>query len=138
MIRGYFNGRNRPYVECRLHILRLDIGDRVRLLFDTGADRTCLNPRAINQIGILKDLLENPLDVAGIGRDKATFYREPTVLIFFDTDGDTQYTYPIELLIAEETTVNQNLDSVLGRDIFDHWNTIYYPSENRLDFTVVL
>ena len=137
MIRGYFDGRNRPYVECRLYIQRLDIDRPIRLLFDTGADRTCLNPRAINRIGISKDSLENPLDVAGIGRDRASFYREPAILIFFDTDGDRQYNYPVELLIAEETTVNQNLDSVLGRDVFDHWNTIYYPSENRLDFTVV-
>ena len=138
MIRGYFDGRNRPYVECRLYIPRLDIRVRVRLLFDTGADRTCLNPRVINQIGIPKDLLENPLDVGGVGKDKATFYREPAILTFLDTDEDTEYTYPIELLIAEETTVNQDLDSVLGRDVFDHWNTIYYPSENRLDFTIVL
>ena len=72
------------------------------------------------------------ITVDGIGRDKATFYREPATLTFFDTDGNREYTYPIELLIAEETTVNQNLDSVLGRDIFDHWNTIYYPSENLL------
>ena len=138
MIRGYFDGRNRPYVECRLYIPRFDKEDWMRFLFDTGADRTCLNPRAINQIGIPKDLLENPLDVGGVGRDKATFYRESAVLTFFDTDEGTQYTYPIELLIAEETTVSQDLDSVLGRDVFDHWNTIYYPSENRLDFTIVL
>ena len=138
MIRGYFDGLNRPYVECRLDIPRLDIRESVRLLFDTGADRTCLNPRAINQIGMPKDSLANPLDVGGVGKDKATFYREPAALTFFDTDEGTQYTYPIELLIAEETTVNQDLDSVLGRDVFDHWNTIYYPSENRLDFTIVL
>ena len=122
---------------CRLYIPRFDKGESVRLLFDTGADRTCLNPRAIKQIGIPEDSLKNPLKVDGIGKDKATFYREPATLTFFDTDGDIEYTYPIELLIAEETTVNQRLDSVLGRNVFDHWNTIYYPSENRLDFTVV-
>ena len=81
--------------------------------------------------------MKNPIAVGGIGKDKATFYPETATLTFFDTDGDREYTYTIELLIAEETTVNRNLDSVLGRDVFDHWNTIYYPSENRLDFTVV-
>ena len=88
---------------CRLYIPRFDKGESVRLLFDTGADRTCLNPRAIKQIGIPEDSLKNPLKVDGIGKDKATFYREPATLTFFDTDGDIEYTYPIELLIAEET-----------------------------------
>lgn len=62
-------------------------------MFDTGADRTCLNPRAMSLIGVKTDSLENPIQVDGIiGRGKATFYRETTALTFFDADEDQEYT----------------------------------------------
>lgn len=137
MIRGFFDGRNRPFMECDLNIPRLSIDRSIRLLFDTGADRTCLNPRLAGDLGIDESELRRSITVDGIGKSKAIFYREIAILTFFDSDREEHYSYPLEILIASRATGNRNVDSVLGRDVFDHWDTIYRPVENRLDCQVV-
>ena len=106
-------------------------------MFDTGADRTCLNSRLTVDLGIDEEELIRPIEVDGIGRYKTVFYRETAALTFFDSDRDEHYAYPMEMLIASRATGNRNVESVLGRDVFDHWDTIYRPTENRLDCEVV-
>ena len=95
MIRGFFNSLNRPFIECDLNIPRLSISRSVRLMFDTGADRTCLNPRLTADLGIDEEDLIRAIEVDGIGRHKAVFYRETAVLTFFDSDRDEHYAYPM-------------------------------------------
>ena len=44
MIHGWFDDRDRPYVYAAVTLPRLAYSRRVRLLFDTGADVTSLQP----------------------------------------------------------------------------------------------
>lgn len=128
MIQGYFTPRNRPYIDCRLHIARFDIFQPIQLMFDTGADITCLHPADADLIGIPFQALRNPQSITGIG--KAEYYSEPATLFF--VDGDVTHLYHIELNIAIPNDDNRNLPSILGRDIFDFWSTNYDPFNRKL------
>ena len=81
MILGYFEGL-RPYVECDLHIPRFDIYTRIPLLFDTGADGTCLHQKTASELRIPFHLLRDPKTSRGIGREEPTYFREPATLSF--------------------------------------------------------
>ena len=133
MIRGYFEGL-RPYVECDLHIPRFDIHARIPLLFDTGADGTCLHQKTASELRIPFHLLRDPKTSRGIGREEPTYFREPATLSF--DDGGVTRMYVIELNIGDPSSTNSELPSVLGRDVFDRWTTLYDPSGDRLEFTV--
>ena len=128
MIEGYFSPRNRPYIACRLHIARFDIFQPIQLMFDTGADITCLHPADADEIGVPFQDLHDPQSVAGIG--KAEYFREPATLFF--VDGDVTHLYHIEMNIAMPNDDNRNLPSILGRDIFDFWTTTYDPVNKKL------
>lgn len=128
MIQGYFTLRNRPYIACRLHIARFDIFQPIQLMFDTGADITCLHPSDANEIGVPFQALRNPRSITGIG--KAEYFSEPATLFF--VDGDVTHLYHIEMNIATPKDDNLHLPSILGRDIFDSWSTSYDPFTGRL------
>lgn len=128
MIEGYFTSRSRPYIACRLHIARFDILQPIQLMFDTGADITCLHPSDADEIGVPFQALRNPQNITGIG--KAEYFREPATLFF--VDGDVTHLYHIEMNIAMPNEDNRNLPSILGRDIFDFWSTSYDPFNRRL------
>ncbi|MXY21184.1 MAG: hypothetical protein F4Y49_07595 [Dehalococcoidia bacterium] len=129
MIQGYFTLRNRPYISCRLHIARFDILQPIQLMFDTGADITCLHPSDADEIGVPFQALRNPQNITGIG--KAEYFREPATLFF--VDGDVTHLYHIEINVAIPNDDNRNLPSILGRDIFDFWSTNYDPFNKRLE-----
>lgn len=129
MIQGYFTLRNRPYISCRLHIARFDIFQPIQLMFDTGADITCLHPSDASEISVPFQALRNPQNITGIG--KAEYFREPATLFF--VDGDVTHLYHIEMNIAIPNDDNRNLPSILGRDIFDFWSTYYDTFSERLE-----
>lgn len=132
MIQDYFTLRNRPYISCRLHIARFDILQPIQLIFDTGADITCLHPSDADEIGVPFQALRNPQNITGIG--KAEYFREPATLFF--VDGDVTHLYHIEINVAIPNDDNRNLPSILGRDIFDFWSTNYDPYNKKLEAEV--
>ena len=99
MIQGYFTLRNRPYISCRLHIARFDIFQPIQLMFDTGADITCLHPSDASEVSVPFQALRNPQNITGIG--KAEYFREPATLFF--VDGNVTHLYHIEMNIAMPT-----------------------------------
>ena len=133
MIVGGFDGRGRPYVECRIVIPRLRVDESVRFLLDTGADNTSLHPLAARRARIPFDHLGNRTDSRGIG-GTSSYFREPALLIF---DDDSQLrVYDVELRIAEPNDNNQRLPSLLGRNIINHWFMQYDPTNSRLECAV--
>ena len=133
MIIGGFDGRGRPYVECRVVIPRLQVNESIRFLLDTGADNTSLHPLDARRARIPFDQLGNRTNSRGIG-GTSSYFREPAFLVF---DDDSQLRiYEVELRIAEPNDNNQRLPSLLGRNIINHWYMQYDPTNSRLDCTV--
>lgn len=130
MIIGGFDGRGRPYVECRVVIPRLGTDESIRFLLDTGADNTSLHPLAARRARIPFDQLGNRTDSRGIG-GTSSYFREPALLVF---DDDSQLRlYEIELRIAGPNENNQTLPSLLGRNVINHWYVQYDPTNSRLE-----
>lgn len=133
MIIGGFDGRGRPYVECRVVIPRLGTDENVRFLLDTGADNTSLHPLAARRARIPFDQLGNRTGSRGIG-GTSSYFREPALLVF---DDDSQVrVYEIELRIAEPNESNRTLPSLLGRNVINYWYVQYDPTNARLECEV--
>ena len=80
------------------------------------------------------DRLQQPRSLSGVG-GRATYYREPAVMYFID---ETQvHLYFIDVAIAEPTSANANLPSLLGRDVLSNWRTTYAPMLQSLEFEVL-
>ena len=79
MIIGGFDGRGRPYVECRVVIPRLQVNESIRFLLDTGADNTSLHPLDARRARIPFDQLGNRTNSRGIG-GTSSYFREPAFL----------------------------------------------------------
>ena len=133
MIIGEFDDRGRPYVEGRVIIQRLNINGIVRFLLDTGADRTCLHPRDARRARMPFDQLGNRRTSRGIG-GSSSYFSETTILAF--VDKPQMRFYELELLIAEPHERNEELPSLLGRDVINHWYMQYDPAVTRLECTV--
>ena len=132
MIVGWFDDIGRPYVEGRIIIPRLQISHRVQFLVDTGADITCLHPSDAREIGIPFPRLRNRGRSRGVGGVSRNF-REPAIVAF--KDGNLTRLYAIELRIAQPNESNQNLPSLLGRNIINNWRAEYDPAYGVLEFT---
>ena len=133
MIIGEFDDRGRPYVEGRVIIPRLNINGIVRFLLDTGADRTCLHPRDARRARMPFNQLGNRRTSRGIG-GSSSYFSETTILAF--VDKPQMRFYELELLIAEPHESNEELPSLLGRDVINHWYMQYDPAVTRLECTV--
>ena len=133
MIIGGFDGRGRPYFECRVIIPRLGTDENIRFLLDTGADNTSLHPLAARRARIPFDQLGNRTDSRGIG-GTSSYFREPAFLVF--EDGSQLRVYGVELRVAEPNESNQTLPSLLGRNVINHWYVQYDPTNSRLECVV--
>ena len=133
MIVGQFGPLGRPYVESRLIIPRLQVSRRISFLLDTGADSTCLHPGDARDSAIPFRRLGNRSFSRGIG-GRSAYFVEPAVLSF--SDGVLTRLYEVNLLIADPTKTNENLPSLLGRNVINHWYIQYDPANDRLEFTV--
>ena len=69
----------------------------------------------------------------GIG-GSSSYFSETTILAF--VDKPQMRFYELELLIAEPHESNEELPSLLGRDVINHWYMQYDPAVTRLECTV--
>ena len=133
MIVGHFDSLGRPYVVCRMIIPRFRLNRRIPFLLDTGADSTSLHPRDARAAGVSFALLGDRRYSREIG-GRSSYFREPAILAF--SDDSAVRIYETVLLIAEPNEATENLPSLLGRDLINHWHMEYDPSDGRLTFTV--
>ena len=129
MIAGYFDSDGRPFVECRVHLPRLAVSDRVWFLLDTGAETTILHPDDGRLIQCPFDALANPDEFTGIG-GTLLYYTERAILTLDDEDGGVQR-FEIDIAIAKPHPVTDGLDSLLGRDILNQLDVVEYSFPRR-------
>lgn len=123
MIRGYFatiRTRRRPVVDAVLHFPTLgDRGVQVRLLVDTGADRTVLAPvdatRLVREFGIDLAALAAGVPSRGIGGQWSTRTIEAVLTL-------DRIAMPLSLTILEPRPGPLSpMPSLLGRDILSRF-----------------
>ncbi len=124
----------RPFVDGYLEFPRLGIQSRVFFLLDTGADNSVLMPSDAASMGVSFGTLSPAEGTAhGIG-GQALYHREPALLLF--PGDDSLYLYDFDLEVAEPTTHNRELPSLLGRDIVDRWLLRYEKPRDLLEAEV--
>ena len=133
MIIGGFDDQGRPFVEGRLALPSLRVDRSILFLLDTGADITCLHTRDSRRAQIPFNALRSRTYTRGIG-GASRYFRE-TAIISFSDGPHTRY-YVVELHIAEPNEANENLPSLLGRNIINKWYMQYDPANDKLDCTV--
>ena len=80
------------------------------------------------------DRSQHPISISGIG-GQVTYYNEPVIMYFA---GQFQaHLYFLNVVIAEPTNANQNLPSLLGRDVLLNWKMTYAPLQHTLEFEVL-
>ncbi len=121
MIRGHFvalGTRRRPFFKGVVHFPPLGRSLAVRLLVDTGADRTILGPlhseRLRTELGMDFAALRRGQPGMGIGGQVATRIVEAVLIL--DTVA-----LPLTLTILEPTAPLSPIPSLLGRDILAHF-----------------
>ena len=124
MIRGYFvYPRSRPFIDGRFRFPGLDnLSVDVRLLVDTGADRTIPSPQDAESICI--DITSLPLGApgSGVGGQAPTRVVEAVLTV---GNFSTLLTLPIP------ETPNP-IPSLLGRDILAHFALFLEERTGRL------
>ena len=134
MISGEIDQYGRPYVEAFVHFRRLGVGQTIGFFVDTGASSTSIHPQDGEEAGLPYDRLQQPRSISGVG-GQATYYREPAIMYFID---DSHFhIYRLDVAIAEPTSANANLPSLLGRDVLVNWKMTYAPLRQTLEFEVL-
>ena len=133
MITGYFDERERPYVEGQVWLPQLNVLAWVDFLVGTGATVTSLSPNDTRSLRIPISELFNPVRHRGIAGTR-TYYPEPAVILF--TDGAEWRRFDIELYVATPDEGADYLPSLLGRDILNTVQMDYDFPAGRLEFTV--
>lgn len=129
MIRGYFAGtagRRRPYVEARVAVTpdgpRID----VEFLLDTGADRTYLQRRTAEPLGL-------DLDALPMRRSRGVGGSAPAALVDgVLTLGRRHFRMMLRILMDSdpgEQTAQPGVPSVIGGDVLSHFGL--YIDERR-------
>jgi predicted aspartyl protease len=113
MIRGYYvDPRRRPFVDGRFQFSALNnLSANVRLLVDTGADRTILSIQDAERIGIDITVLPQSAPGRGVGAQVPTRVIEA---VFTIENFSTLLTLPIP-------EMPHAIPSLLGRDILAHF-----------------
>lgn len=135
MITGRFDEMGQPYVDCRLAIPRLGTQATISFLVDTGSNITLLHPFDIRQVGISLDDLTVEANTMGIG-GATDIFSEFAALYFADADGIMEYSYRVNIHLAQPDTYNADYPSLLGMDILSCWYTECDPTNDILRFTV--
>ena len=136
MIEGRFGDTTgRPYVEGRLTFPRMNIISQISFLVDTGADHSLLHPIDGIRMKLDYSQLTGSAESVGIGGVCHNWVEE--AYIAFTEPSKCIYVYSIQIEIAELTTDNMDIPSLLGRDILDRWHMTYNPSKKSLLFEVV-
>ena len=121
MIRGHFAAlgtRRRPFVKGVFQFPTLNRSLELRLLVDTGADRTILGPphaeRLRTELGLDFTALRRGQPGTGIGGQVAV--RVVEAVLTMETVA-----LPLTLTILEPTAPISPIPSLLGRDILTHF-----------------
>jgi hypothetical protein len=134
MIRGYFlrrGGRRRPFVHATLQFPTLDNQSlEVRLLIDTGADRTLLSPADAIRLGIDSGLdfatLPQSAPSTGVGGQVNTRTIEAVLTL-------ESFSMSLSLTILEPPPGPlPTIPSLLGRDILSRFALFMEERTNRL------
>ena len=112
--------------------LSLWVDRSILFLLDTGADITCLHTRDSRRAHVPFSTLRSRTYTRGIG-GASRYFRETAITSF--SDGSQTRYYVVELHIAEPNESNENLPSLLGRNIINKWYMQYDPANDRLEFT---
>ena len=109
----------------------------IGFLLDTGADRTTLFPSDSDSLGIDFSKLPGEIEqyTAGVG-GRSRSKTLPAYLAFTDPDRNV-YAYSIYLSILEPHESIDEIPSLLGRDVLNHWDIRYAYPFRRLTFSVV-
>ncbi len=132
MIRGYFEADGTPYVQARLVLPPLGVGNDVVMLVDTGSSSTVLHPDDGHEMLLPFDELRNEVIVTSVSGTQ-TYYAEPVVVSFYD--GEARQDFRIDVYVAKPPPVVEGLDSLLGRDILNQLGMEYDFRRSRLEFT---
>ena len=136
MIRGRFGDTTAaPYVEARLTLPRFKLNTDISFLLDTGATLTVLMPMDGSKIGLDYSKLLNPEMSHGVGGEARNFMED--ALVTFADDQLGIATYKIRLMVAEPTTDNASIPSLLGRNIVNRWKLNYHPQALQCEAEVV-
>ena len=136
MLTGRFGDTTqRPYIEGRLILPRLQIGTDITFCVDTGADVTVLMPTDGMRLGVDYARLSGDQESVGIGGISRNFIEDAIVL--FTDPGRYLYAYELNLVVCPPAPEILDVPSLLGRDILNRWRMRYDPTRDKLTFTVV-
>lgn len=132
-----------PAVQAFFYIERIDYGEWVDFLIDTGASGTSLHgPHAFD----LQEYMRiETLDYSnGFGEIRVGYYYETAIILFWDENGKPLYQV-VELAInqfTEDYMNNQNIlddclecPCLLGRDILDKCTFLYQVNPEEITLT---
>ena len=117
-----------------MYLPRLSIEGDISFLMDTGADSSILMPGDAKKLGIDFGTLNGDRVCGGIG-GSVHCYLEPALLAFSDL-GVAVHVYQQDIDIMHHDPEMEDVPSLLGRDILDHWKIVYDPQEKKIAITV--
>ena len=133
MIKGYFDDRNRPWLDAQVDIPELGVTGRVSFLAKTGAKMTCLKPGDGNTLQIPFDNIRTEGQSYLETHGWQVKYHPLRATITFDGDNGP-HTMEIDLHVAKPDQMGLDRPSILGWDIISQWRMIYDPMNNRMEF----
>lgn len=126
---------SRPTIDCFISIPQLNVQGVVPFLLDTGADCTTLMPIDQKRLGILEANLAHAQQTVSYGIGGACVdYLCPAALVF--KDQDVGHAYRQGLYIAKRTDENEDMPSLLGRDILKNWRIAYDQHAGTIEVEV--
>jgi hypothetical protein len=137
VIFGFFFPKDVPRVTAALHLPRLGKGGSVQLLVDTGAGHCVIHPLEARRLHLDfdHDFQGRPREpLKGIGGGEEVWL-EPAEITLLHHDGQETFIQE-EIRIAVPTGDNQDLFSLLGRDILSRFRLVYCSPKRELTLTV--
>jgi hypothetical protein len=122
MIKGRFgNTSGRPYIDGYLEIPHLSVRGNISFVLDTGSDCTVLMPLDANRLRLdYARLVGSPQDESQGFNGRSVDFVVPASLIIREETAFA-HGYEIDLRVPEPKDGTDDIPSILGRDILDHW-----------------
>lgn len=122
MIKGRFgNTSGRPYIDGYIEIPHLAVRGNISFVLDTGSDCTVLMPMDAKRLGLDYAKLEGAEQDESQGfNGKSIDFVVPAVLIIKE-EGSVAHGYEINLRVPERKDDTDDIPSIVGRDVLDHW-----------------